>query len=227
MNQKKLDIILRKHKRWLDNLVGGERANLYKADLREADLHKADLREADLRGANLYMANLYKANLYKADLYKADLYKASLREADLRGANLYMASLYKADLYKADLREADLCEADLCEAKNIPDLFWTIIVPEGELVVWKKLCGGLCQLLIPKEARRSNGIGRKCRAEFAVVLSVTPGDKIDYSIHDHSFVYKEGERVVCDKWEENRWNECGGGIHFFLTKQEAESYPSS
>jgi hypothetical protein len=30
--------------------------------------------------------------------------------------------------------------------------------------------------------------------------------------------------VRCDKWNEDRWIECGGGIHFFLTRIEAERH---
>ena len=38
MTQKELDIVLKKHKAWLSNEPGGERANLRGADLRGADL---------------------------------------------------------------------------------------------------------------------------------------------------------------------------------------------
>lgn len=48
MEQEKLQEILEKHKKWLNNEEGGERA-----DLRGANLRGADLCEADLRGANL------------------------------------------------------------------------------------------------------------------------------------------------------------------------------
>jgi hypothetical protein len=30
--------------------------------------------------------------------------------------------------------------------------------------------------------------------------------------------------VVCDVWGEGRWVECAGGIHFFITRAEAEAY---
>lgn len=50
--------ILDKHKKWLNDEGGGERANLRGADLRGADLHCADLHCADLSDANLYNADL-------------------------------------------------------------------------------------------------------------------------------------------------------------------------
>ena len=39
-----IKLVLEKHKKWLDNKEGGERADLQGADLRRADLRGADLR---------------------------------------------------------------------------------------------------------------------------------------------------------------------------------------
>ncbi len=162
-----------------------------KADLRCADLRGANLSDADLRGANLRGANLREANLSGADLSDANLRCANLRGANLRGAI------------------------------NIPKLPWTIICPDGDLIVWKKVSNGIAKLLIPKEAKRVNATSRKCRAEFAIVLDC-PAKAT--SLHDPSFKYKIGEKIIPHNFDENRWNECSGGIHFFLTKEEAEEY---
>ena len=76
----------------------------------------------------------------RADLRDADLRGADLRDADLRGADLCGADLRDADLCGADLRDADLRDADLRRAHDLPDLFWTSIVPEsGAFVGWKKV----------------------------------------------------------------------------------------
>ena len=88
MTQEKLDIILDKHRKWLNNEDGGERA-----DLSGAYLYGVDFREADLR----------KANLSRADLRQADLNKSDIREADLSGADLSGAFLYRADLKGANI----------------------------------------------------------------------------------------------------------------------------
>ena len=63
MEQEKLQEILKKHKKWLNDEEDGERANLHRADLRGADLRGADLHRADLSEANLREANLFGANL--------------------------------------------------------------------------------------------------------------------------------------------------------------------
>jgi hypothetical protein len=96
--------------------------------------------------------------------------------------------------------------------------------PEGAFIGWKKCRHGvIVKLWIPENARRSNGTSRKCRAEYAEVFEVIGQDE-GLSMHDESFVYKVGEVVYCDKWEEDRWVVCGGGIHFFMDRQEAEEY---
>ena len=68
MTQEELNIILDRHKKWLNDEEGGERAKLCGADLREADLIGATLSGADLREADLIGADLIGADLIGADL---------------------------------------------------------------------------------------------------------------------------------------------------------------
>ena len=63
MNQKKLDEILAKHKKWLYDENDGERANLRSSDLRSSDLSGSDLRSSDLSGSNLSGSNLSGSNI--------------------------------------------------------------------------------------------------------------------------------------------------------------------
>lgn len=74
MERAKLQEILSKHQKWLDDEEGGERA----------DLSRANLSGANLSGANLFRADLSGADLYGTDLRCADLYGANLSRADLR-----------------------------------------------------------------------------------------------------------------------------------------------
>jgi hypothetical protein len=131
MDEKKLKIILKKHKDWLYDKKNGERANLWNADLQDADLRNANLQNADLQDADLQDADLQNANLRNADLRDANLWNANLRDAnlryanlryanlrdaDLRDANLWNANLWNANLWNANLRDADLSDADLRDA---------------------------------------------------------------------------------------------------------------
>jgi hypothetical protein len=207
-------------------------ANLYRANLLRANLCGADLRGANLYGADLLRANLCGADLYEVNLRGADLYDVNLREANLCGADLHRANLCGADLRGADLREADLRGANLCRAylrdadlRGTKGLEETEIQPrEGEIIGWKKCRNGvLVKVLVPKDAKRSNATVRKCRAERVMVLEVI-GAMVGTSKYDPHVLYEVGKIVQCDKWEEDRWIECGGGIHYFITREEAEGY---
>ena len=178
------------------------------ADLRDADLGDADLRGADLGGADLGGANLRGAYLRDADLGGAYLGGANLRDADLGGANLR-------------------------DAKNIP--FVPIACPsDGAFIGWKKVfyqaTSYLVKLLIPEDAKRSSSTGTKCRCDKAKVIEIInlkhqdeKVDKVVSSNYSTTF-YRVGEMVYPDEWDDNRWNECSHGIHFFINRQEAEEY---
>ena len=185
-----------------------------KVNLSRADLSSANLASADLFDANLSHANLYRANLFDANLSHANLSRANLFDANLSSANLSHANLYRADLSRADLFGVNLSSADL---KKV--LTARTILPDGDLIGWKKLRGDvICKLRIPVSAKRVGGlIGRKCRAEFAEVLQ---GEGA--SIHDADFLYAIGQTVKPDKFDDNPLVECSHGIHFFITRQEAE-----
>ena len=228
---------------WSTDLNG---ADLKGADLRGADLRFANLRFANLEGANLSGANLRDAilegaNLSNADLRGADLNDADLTYTDLKSANLWGADLWCADLRGADLRGADLryanleganlSGADLCDAK----INFHIACPEkGSFIAFKKAGNNynnyIVELLIPEDARRCSATSKKCRCDKAKVLSITKidgtSDGVDtvYSKYDETFAYKIGELVEVKDFDNNRWNECSTGIHFFLTRQEAVEY---
>ena len=181
---------------------------------------KINLSGADLSDANLSRAYLSGANLSRAYLSGANLSGANLSRADLSGANLSRAYLSRANLSDANLSGANLSDANLSRADLIKLLNQRTILPEGDLIGWKKLKNGvLCKLQIPAEAKRVGGlIGRKCRAEFAIVLE---GE--GRGLHN-GHIYKVGETVKPDKYDPNPMLECSNGIHFFICKQEAQDY---
>ena len=171
-----------------------------------------------------------EANGTRADLSGANLRGAYLREANLREANLREADLSGANLSGANLSEANLRGANLRGAKNA-DLAWalTIVAPQGDLVAWKKVktpddtpC--IVKLKIPAEAKRSNATGRKCRAEWAEVLEVIGAEYAISKGHGPDTEYRPGQIVRPDSWDDDRWEECSHGIHFFITREEAEAW---
>ena len=83
MTQEELQTILEKHKKWLNDVPGGECANLERENLIGANLASANLISANLRSANLAGANLEDANLEYANLEYANLECANLKGANL------------------------------------------------------------------------------------------------------------------------------------------------
>ena len=234
-NGKNLKEVLKAHKRWASNSDPDEcdRADLSEAYLFGVDLSGADLRGAILREADLRGTNLSNAKLCEADLYEACLCDANLCGADLRKTNLCKANLRGADLCKAKLYEADLHEANLYKANNIP--FVPMVCPDtGSFIGWKKCSKDLIvKLYIPEDAKRCSATGRKCRCDKAIVLEIQniDGAKADVDIAYSAykkimrFAYRIGETVVPEEpFDNDRWNECASGIHFFINRQEAVDY---
>ena len=206
-----------------------EGANLEGANLKGANLYGANLEGAYLKGANLEGANLEGANLEGANLKWANLKGANLKGANLEGANLKGANFEGANLEGANLKWANFYGANLYGAKDIP--YIPLNCPsEGSFIGWKKVCGNLIKLEIPEDAKRLSSVSMKCRCDKARVLSVwnmrleeEVSEVINHA-YGHGTLYKVGEMVYPDFFDEERWNECSHGIHFFINKQDAINY---
>lgn len=197
-----------------------------------ADLSLADLRYIILRNADLHNANLIGANLLDADLHGTDLSGTDLSSANLCHTDLSYTNLYGADLLEANLSGANLNGAILDNVKyNSHTNFFALQCPEEDSFIgYKKARGHIVKLEILSDAKRSSATTRKCRCSAAKVLSITTLDGKDdgtqfiSSGRDSNFVYQVGEIVRVDDFDENRWNECSTGIHFFITRDEAVEY---
>ena len=208
-------------------------ANLSRTNLRGTNLSYASLCGANLIYANLSGANLNYANLSDVDFRGTDLRNAKLCNANLCFANLSGANLHGAELGSADFRSANLNNADLSGTKNM--MYIPMACPEeGSFIGFKKaVCAGkdyIVKLEISADALRSSATRRKCRCNKAKVLEIQNIDgskaNIDvvHSICDPSFQYKTGQIVEEPKFDNNRFNECSKGIHFFINRQEAVNY---
>jgi uncharacterized protein YjbI with pentapeptide repeats len=192
------------------------------------DLSSSDLRYSNLSCSNLSGSDLSCSNLSGSDLSGSDLSGSDLSGSDLRYSNLSGCDLGGCDLGGSDLSGSDLGGCDLSGSINagLP-VARTIIVPEGQIIGWKKLGNGaIAKLSIPADARRSNASGRKCRAEFADVLEIfgaESGMSTNHAPESLRIEYRAGIRVTCNEWDANRFNECSGGIHFYITRTEAEA----
>lgn len=226
MTKGELQDIIESHKKWL-NGYGGERANLCGADLSDTDLRNVNLHHALLIHADLCNANLSGIDLCGVDLSDARLCNADLHNANISDANLCGANLSGANLSRANLRGTDLSKLIYDE----DTAFYALQCPEtGSFIGYKKAHGYIVELEILADAKRSSATSRKCRCSAAKVLSITTisgkSTKVKEiaSNRESNFVYRVGEIVRVDCFDENRWNECSTGIHFFITRSEAERY---
>ena len=212
--------------------------NLKGANLNNADLGGADLRGADLGYARLNCTDLSYANLRNSNLRDTGLKNANLRNADLSGTDLSYAYLRNADLSGANLSDVNLSDADLGGANlnkvlyNHRTSFFAPVCPgEGSFIGYKRADNKIVKLLITEDSERSNATTRKCRCSKAKVLSITNIENTEefnevVSDFDKSFIYKVGEIVEVKNFDDDRWNECSTGIHFFITRDEAIIYQS-
>ena len=226
INGVSLEEILKKHEKWLNGEIGGE-----KADLSDTDLRHVDLRGRNLRSVNLRSADLSYASLSYADLSYADLIDTDLFHVDLSCTNLSNANLNKADLSGTNFNSANLRYANLKDIKyNENTAFFALQCPEkGSFIGYKKARGKIVELLITEDAKRSSSTTRKCRCSKAKVLSITNVENTEeydkvISGYDNNFIYKVGEIIEVEDFDEDRWNECSTGIHFFVTRYEAVNY---
>lgn len=136
------------------------------------------------------------------------------------------------------------CSFEGCQRSNVfgyTNIICDVSIPmvcpkEGEFTAYKVVQSVkgkrmIAELLIPAGAMRSSGIGTKCRAACAKVvrfLSIIDGTPLRnrkaFSNYDPEYVYYKGQVAYPDAFDDNRWNECASGIHFFMTLEEAQGW---
>ena len=166
----------------------------------------ADLRNADLSNANLSNANLHNANLSNANLRNANLHNANLRNVDLN----ILAPIYIAQQSIVP----QIC--DFVAFKKVKD-----IANDRDFILILRIRG-----------KRLNAIGsRMCRASEVEVISahVIGANEIEKtpiltSLRDREFIYEVGKTYKVDDFNDDIREEYAAGIHFFITREEAEEF---
>lgn len=166
-------------------------------------------------------------NTIKDTLLEAIISDADLSDANLSGAKLIDADLRRANLSGAKLRRANLSGA---EANEGTAMFFSQCPTEGSFIAWKKAQCKIVKLEVTEDAKRSSATSLKSRCSKAKVLAIQEKDgnlselTQIASNHDSSFIYKVGEVVEVTDFDEDRWNECSTGIHFFISRDMAVKY---
>lgn len=194
-----------------------QNANFHDMTFEQVNFSNADLTGATFDNCLCVDCDFSEALLRHASLQGTDFQNSSLRGADLSGANLFFAMLEHADLTAV--------------IHDDQTKFFDLYCPEEGAFIGYKKCFDhrIVQLLIPADARRTSATNSCCRCDKAKVLTIkdmfTNEDYPDaISYVDSEFVYRVGEWVVADNFNPNRWADSTGGIHFWLTRKEAEGY---
>ena len=114
--------------------------------------------------------------------------------------------------------------------RDVVDTFIPMACPkEGSFIGYKKCRDGrIVQLEVPEDAKRSSAYRRKCRCSKAKVLNIWTwkGEEAEYAVSffDTGFIYHKGETIEAEHFDDDRFKECSIGIHFFMTRKEAEAY---
>lgn len=154
-----------------------------------------------------------------------------LRHMDFRHTDLTFASLYGADLRGARVDgTTNLYGADLREARSVP-MIPMICPSHGPFVGWKvalkeqgnRMERCIVKLWIPSDAKRVSGTIRYCRCDKARVEAIE-GATEAWSMNDPGMKYEVGAFVYADKFDDDRWENYGHGIYFFVDREEAVRY---
>jgi uncharacterized protein YjbI with pentapeptide repeats len=202
-------------------------SNLSCSDLRGSNLSGSNLSCSDLRGSDLRGSDLSGSDLSNSNLRNSNLRNSNLRGSDLRGSNLSCSDLRGSDLRGSDLSGSDLSGSNFSE--STPFLL-SQCPSEGSFIAWKKANGLIIKLKVTENSKRSSATTLKCRCSEAEVLEI---QNIDGSICDiksissnyiSSFIYEVGKIVSVPDFDEDRFNECSAGIHFFISREMAVKY---
>ncbi len=215
----------------------GERLSFIEKEIWNMDLSGADLSNMDftlssfqntvLDGVDFENSSVENAlfdgcSMKGADFKNARMVTASFRRCDMRGCNIEDANLFGAVLEHADLEGIISNEGTKWFRLHCPE--------KGAFLGYKKCVNDrMVQLLIPADAKRTSATLPSCRCSKAKVLTIKSCDftkNFDeaWSLVDENFVYKKGEWVEVKDFNEDRWQDSTTGIHFWMSRAEAEAY---
>lgn len=219
-----------------DKLMNGEKdftnfifknMNLKNKNLSKLDFSYSNFIDVDLEGGNFEDSLLVNCLFDDINLKGVNLKNTNLQRSSFRRANLECANISGAKLYAAILEDANL-ENIISDEKT--ENFRLHCPEKGAFIAYKKGLNNLIiKLLVPSDAKRVSSTMRCCRCDKAKVLEIKNFDGTKYFDEAYStvkedFCYKLGSWVYAGNFNENRWYDSTGGIHFWMTEKEAKAY---
>lgn len=203
------------------------------ADMQSTIFYRSVFHKCDFTG----MGSLLNAYFVSCQFYDCDFHDASLD-----GRSFVKCSFYGCVFHLRHMLGEFTAGNLFCDCHDMPYL--PMVCPdEGSFIGFKQAhatctesgntggCPCIVKLYVPTHAKRSSGSSRKCRCSEALILDAwdlkgTPIDRrsVISSYHDPDFKYKIGDNIQIDDFDEDRWDECSAGFHFFMNEEEARNY---
>lgn len=212
-------------------------SNLDSSEFNNCTFNNCTFSNTSLSGGTIKTTAFNGCCFVDVNLYNSETENCTFENCYFENTNLCY-SIIKENTY-TDTKFNDCYFTDSIIEGNTGDECFSAasIVPEcGSFIGWKKCFVSasnktpvIVKLEILEDSKRSSGTERKCRCEEAKVISITSMDgetnyDVAYSFFDMGFAYRVGYTVKSDSFNDNRFETCSNGIHFFLTRQEAENY---
>ena len=212
-------------------------------DFSSLDFARSEIRNVVFIECSFGWVYFWEAKLSNVKFLRCNFFSTTFSYAEFDNCVFEDCSLYSNDFdgakfYETDFNYCALNNCSFCRTTNPPCIPFSC-PSHGEFIGWKGLERGgeyyLIKLRIPADAKRSSANSRKCRCDKAEVLAIyrlncsqlpIEYEEIDEVLNNNyePTLYKAGEMVYPDIFDENRWNECSHGIHFFIDKHSALQY---
>ena len=158
--------------------------------------------------------------------------------------SFYMCRFEHSYFYKCTSEKLRICKTSFDHSQSYDSIIdLPLVCPaEGSFIAYKNVLRyintGRCTFLdhciavleIPADAKRISAGSNKCRCSKAKAIRFESfngedlGDIVCFSDYNNEFKYKLGEMVYADSFDENKFNQCSTGIHFFMNREEATHY---
>jgi Uncharacterized low-complexity proteins len=197
------------------------------AEMKGKDFDQERFENVDFSHADLMGTNFHNCLFKNCDFSYANLKNVNFEGADLRGCDMHNADISGANMGHSMLEDANLKDI----VSDDETKFFKMYCPEKGAFIGYKKCFNfrIVKLLIPADAQRTSATETSCRCDKAKVLEIEDmytGEhyKEAVSYVDENFIYRVGQYVVADNFNPNRWVDSTGGIHYWLSRKEAEGY---
>lgn len=201
-------------------------SNFTFVSMRNCELAGLEIMNSNVRGWGLLGCKVQSFKAEFSNLAVFHFRDCTIECTSFYGINFALSRFNNVHLNSVDFTETNLKDCEFTDVTSVDVKLPEFQIPQDcDLIGWKSTDGGVLKILVPADAKRTASVvGRKCRAERVKVIGGAR-DGWDYiSRWDGTTVYRNGETVVSDSYDPDPLVECTHGIHFFLTREEAENW---